>query len=590
MPVNHTVAPARGLMRALTAALTLAAIAVAIAGCGSSETNGTNADPATVVPATASLYAGAIVRPDGPLKASARAAGQALTHQANPYLRLLGALQTPSSPALDYKDDVEPWLGPNAGAFLNTASGSGEADIDRLLSLLQQGLLGGSSKTSTFPYGATGVQGAIVLDTSDSEEAGSFLDSQAKHAGAHASAYRGVSFQVTSGGVALGVVGHFAVIGSESGLHGVIDTTKGGPALVHATAYSKLLASAPSGVLAHVYSNVAGPSPGARAPEPRGAAGLLSLLAGNRPVNVSLVPSANSIALDADALSSGSAPESGGLLSASAEASRALGELPGESWFAVGLANAGTTLGADTQGLEGLASLGDSLTGSGSAEASSSATLSVNGLLEGFLAPLRALGSGGAEAKRDFASWMGSAGIFASGSGLLELQGGVVIASKDPARSRAAVSKLSAKLRERGGSVEKASVPGTEAAAEARISGLPVVLFIAAGRAANGQSKFVMGLGEESVKTALNPSSTLSGSAAYGTASAALGEGIQPSLTIDFPTLLSLLEGVGLNEDPTISPFVPYLRSLTTLAGGGKNLGEDIERFRLVLTLVPASG
>ncbi len=588
MPVNHTAAPARGPMRALAAALTLVAIAYVIGGCGSSKSNGTNADPATAVPATASLYAGAVVRPDEPLKASARAAGQALTHQANPYLRLLGALQTPGSPTLDYKRDVEPWLGPNAGAFLTAASGSGEADVERLLSLLQQGLLGGPSTASKFPFGTSGVQGAIVLDTSDSEKAGSFLDSQAKHAGAHASSYRGISYQATSGGVALGLVGHFAVIGSETGLRGVIDTTQGGPALVHATAYSKLLGAAPPSVLAHVYSNTAGPSPGAHGSAAHGSAGLLSLLSGNRPVNISLVPSAGSIAIDADTLSPAAAPATDGLLSSGAGASQALGELPGESWFAAGIADAGATLGANAQGLQSLASLGGSLTGSGAESESPSATLSVKGLFEGFLAPLRALGSPSAEAKRDFASWMGSAGIFASGSALLELQGGVVIASKDPARSRAAVGKLAAKLREDGGSVEKASVPGTEAAVEAKITGLPVVLYIAAGRAANGQSKFVMGLGETSVTTALNPSSTLSSSASYGTASAALGEGIQPSLTVDFPTLLSLLEGVGLNEDPTIAPFVPYLRSVTTLAGGGKSLGEGIERFRLVFTLVPS--
>src|SRR4029077_1686136 len=174
----------------------------------------------------------------------------------------------------------------------------------------------------------------------------------------------------------------------------------------------------------------------------------------------------------------------------------------------------------------------------------SSGTLSVKGLLEGFLVPLRALGSGSAEAKRDFASWMGSAGIFASGSALLELQGGVVIASTDPAPSRAAVGKLAAQRREHGGAVKTASIPGTEAAAEARLRGLPVVLYIAAGRASSGQSKFVMGLGESSVTTALNPPSTLSGAPSYGTAAAALDEGIQPSLMVEFPTLLSLLEGV----------------------------------------------
>src|SRR4029077_20456368 len=119
-------------------------------------------------------------------------------------------------------------------------------------------------------FGAGGVQGAIVLDTSDSAKAGSFLDSQAKHAGARANSYRGVSYRATSSGVAFGVVAHFAVIGSETGLQDVIDTTRGGPALAHATPYSKLLASAPSGRPAHRDSNTpgAGPDGGRRARVP----------------------------------------------------------------------------------------------------------------------------------------------------------------------------------------------------------------------------------------------------------------------------------------------------------------------------------
>jgi hypothetical protein len=119
---------------------------------------------------------------------------------------------------------------------------------------------------------------------------------------------------------------------------------------------------------------------------------------------------------------------------------------------------------------------------------------------------------------------------------------------------------------------------------------LPVTLVIADGRAANGHAKFVMGLGESSITDALNPSSTMSGGSAYGSAQTALGEGIQPSVTVNFATLLSLLEGVGLSEDPTVSKFVPYLRASTALAGGGKNLGGGMERLRFVLGLQPSSG
>ena len=180
---------------------------------------------------------------------------------------------------------------------------------------------------------------------------------------------------------------------------------------------------------------------------------------------------------------------------------------------------------------------------------------------------------------------MGSAGMFASGSGLLELRGGIVIGSKNPALSRAAVAKLAAKLRESGGSVQAVSIAGTDASVAARLSGLPVVLDIADGRDASGHAKFVIGLGEPSIAAALNPSSTLAGAASRAAASASLGEGIQPSVTLDFPTLVGLLESVGLSEDPSVSPFVPYLRSLTTLAGGGKSVGAGVERFRLVVGL-----
>jgi hypothetical protein len=95
----------------------------------------------------------------------------------------------------------------------------------------------------------------------------------------------------------------------------------------------------------------------------------------------------------------------------------------------------------------------------------------------------------------------------------------------------------------------------------------------------------VIGLGEASVQAALKPSSTLSSAASASVAASTLGEGARPSVIIEFAPLLSLLEGVGLSEDPSIAKVVPYLRSLTTLSGGGKSFGGGIERFRLVAGL-----
>jgi len=592
MPPTPSLArrPARPGWRALVA-LSLVAASLASVGCGSSGSSGSSADPANAVPASAPLYIGAIVRPEGSLQAAARSAGQTLTHQADPYLRLLAALQTPGSGTLDFKRDVAPWLGPRAGAFLSTPTADkSEEALNKLLALLQQGLLGRSSSGAAFPFAAHAVEGAIVLDTRDTAKARSFLKALAARAGAQAKSYRGVSYQATSSGIAFGVAARLAVIGTETALHAVIDTTSGGPSLARAASYARLLAAAPQGALAHVYVDpaaLAGPR-GSKAPS---SASAFSLLAGNRPVNVSLVPSKTSIALDADALASTGAPGgagAGGLLASSAQAAVALGELPGESWLAAGLGEVGATLRSGGAGaLQGIAALGQQLTGAGAGEQAGG--ISVGGLLGGILAPLRALGSESASARSELTSWMGSAGLFASGSGLLELQAGIAIESKDRSLSKAAVAKVGAMLRQGGGSVQSATIPGADAAISARVSGLPVVLYIANGIDAAGKTKFVIGVGEASVQAALNPSSTLSGTAAYGTASAALG-GARPSVIVDFPTLLGLLEGVGLSEDPTIAPFVPYLRSLTTLSGGASTVGDGVERFRLVLGLQQQNG
>ncbi len=570
-------------MLACTALLALCGCA--LAGCGSSSTPGTAADPATAVPAAAVLYAGATVRPTGTLETNALAAGKALSHQADPYARLVGALQTPGSATLDFQRDLAPWLGAQAGVFLTSLS-----NARALPGQLAQGLLGGSS-SGAFAFGAGRAQGAIVLDTSDAAKASSFLTTQAAKAGAHATSYRRVRYEVNSEGVAFGLVDRFAVIGSESGLRDVIETTHGAGALSATSAYAKLLAAAPADLLAHVYSNPAGAAQAAATQAgagKEGAAGLVRLLAGTRQANISLVPDASSLTLDADTLGAGSsAGGAAGLLASDPEGAEALNELPGESWLAIGLGHVGTTLGEDAQGLQTLSSLPSTLAG-GPPEGS--AGLTITGLIQGLVTPLRLMGAPSAQARSQFASWMGSAGIFASGASLLELKAAVTITSKNAARSRAAVGELGTLLSKGGGSVSPVRIPGTEAAIGARITGLPVVLDIAAGRDAAGQAKFVLGVGEGSVRTALDPPSTMSAAGARSAAAASLGEGIQPSLIVDFPTFLGLLEGVGLIEAPSIAKFVPYLRSLTTLAGGGHELGGGVQRLRLVLGLVPAGG
>jgi hypothetical protein len=582
--------PARSLG---ATSLLLAALTAALAGCGSSAPSGTSADPAGAAPSSTLVYIGAVVRPDGSLKTGALADGRTLTGQKNPYTHLLGALQTPGSPTLDFSHDVAPWLGPNAGLFF-TSVGSSEA----ITSAFRQTLTTGG--TVQWPFSAKGAQGAIVLDTSNLADAKTFVANAAAHANAHATSYKGVAYQASAGGDAsFAVVDRYVVLGTETGVRDVIETTQTGSSLKSYATYSQLQAVAPAGALAHVYGNPAALN-GAHAAGAHASASAhelpppLGMFSGTRPLNISLVPSSSTLALDADIgppPAGATGTQSGGLVEAAAAGNQALGELPGESWLAAGLSNTGGTVGGNLHGIRELLSLVGTLGSSGAGEgaAAPQAAISVPGLLEGLLTPLNALDANTPQARHDFLSWMGDAGVFASGASILELKGGVSIDSTDPAASRAAVGSLATALRKAGAEATPVTIPGTEAAIEAKITGLPVTLVIADGRSSDGHAKFVLGLGEPSVQDALNPPSTMSSAASYSAAQTALGEGIQPSVTVSFPKLVSLLEGVGLSEAPPVSTFLPYLRASTTLAGGGKGLGGGIERLRLVLGLQPPS-
>jgi hypothetical protein len=558
----------------------------AAAGCGSSSSSGTSADPATVIPASAVLYAGATVRPEGALQAAAAADGRALAHEADPYLHLVAELQTPGSPSLQYARDVEPWLGPHAGLFLSSVTGTTSKQLTALLPTLLGSLTGAGTTGSSWPFSTAGLQGAVVLDTSDLGRARTFLSTQAAHAGATASTYRGVALRETSSGVAFASVDRFAVIGSGPAVKAVIDTALGGAALDRSSSYRSLLASAPAGALGHVFE-----ASGAFGSHPEGMAAFLGVLGGGGDTNVSIVPSASSLEVDVDGAASGqSASAARGLLYSGQEAAQALGELPGESWLALGLGNVGPTLAADVKGLEGLSALGSSLGATKQSSEESSSTgaisikgLSVQGLLKGLLTPLEVMGADTPMAKRVFTSWMGPTGIFAGGSGLLELEGGVVIDSKNAAASKAAVAALAAGLQKAGASVQTLRAAGTEASVTASINGLPLLLVIAAGRDSAGQAKFVIGLGSSSVSAALDPANTLAGSSAAQSATKALG-GARPGLIVSVPTVLELLEGAGLAEDPTISKLVPALRSVMTVSGGDQTVGA-IRRFKLLIGL-----
>jgi hypothetical protein len=536
----------------------LAALA-ALAGCGSSGSG--NADPATVVPVSAPLYASFAVKPSGGSKGDAEVAAKKLTHLAEPYGSLIQALLSSEGAQLKFKQDIEPWVGDEASVFVTALNMSAlPQGASSAQSLLEGGLTSSISSALGAAGFGKGAQGAIVLATSDVGSARSFLQRRAHEQGAHAASYRGVTYELTTNGVAEGIVKDFAVIGSETGMKSVIDTSLGGPAITTAPGY----ATPPKDAIASAYAKpeeLTKAVHGSAGAAGQGVALLGQLFAGATWASLSVTAGANSISIQGEVQSaSGTTPLFG------AEGAQALGALPGTSWLAAGVGDTGANLPRALALLQGVASLGSSTV------FSSFGGQSIEKLFT-------ALDSPKAKLQQDFGSWTGAGGMFISGSGLFNLQAGLVIASKDPAASREAVAKLGALMKGAGATVANTSIAGTDAAISVKLQGFPAVIFVA-----DGGGKFVLGLGQQSVQGALTPSSTLSTSPAYTTATSTLGGEIEPSLIVEFPTLLGFLEGVGLAQSESLAKIVPYLKSLGTLTAGATSEG-GVQRFRLVLGL-----
>jgi hypothetical protein len=578
------------------AALLMTVAAAALAGCGSSSSPGTSASPATVTPASTPLYVDAVVRPEGSLKTDATSAGSTLTGRQKPFEGLLKLLAGPTGKTPSYSKEVEPWLGPHAGVFLSAV------DLARA-----QGLLGGELLKKTLSEGLTGVeaallgqgglsaalsssgaQGALVLNTTNVDAARSFLEAQAHSAGAHSESYRGVTYQVSPNGVAEGVVHRFAVIGSEAGLKSVIDTAAGGPSLAEAAPYTKLTSTAESGALANAYFSPEELAHSAKAAgsseEGSSILPLVEGLLGNPgQLYLSVIPSADSVAIDFDTLPPASSTSSGSNSGASTHSASAssstsgaqvLRGLPGSAWLAIGFGDLGKTFAGNTQGLHALASLASGV---------SLGSISLG-------AAFAPLSSHALNVQRDLLSWMGATGVYVSGSSVLSLQAAIIIDSKNPARSREAVDKLAQAYREAGGQTSPTSVPGTETAVTVKLPNFPLALTLA-----YGQGKFVAGIGPSSIQEALNPQSTLAGSSSYTAAASALGQGIQPSALVEVHTLSGLIESLGLNQTPGFSGFASAVAPLSAIAvGGGESLPSGVTRARVVLGLQapeqPASG
>jgi hypothetical protein len=588
---------------ARAAVCALAALALSAAGCGSSSPQAP--DPATVIPSSAPVYISADVRPEGTAKTDAETDAQTLTHKSKPFAQLLQALSLRGSSTPVTAAEVTPWLGERAGVFLthivlpalhapSTLAGMLEYALSgRLLASMTPAvpIAGGAGSGSTL-YSQS--EGAVVVDTTNAAKARAFLNAQSAGAGTRSATYKGVALAVTQNGRAGALVGSFLVIGSEKALEEVIDTADGAASVVHLSAYTSLRESAAPGALMDVYVKpeglravVAGSGPGAGAASSDSArqlAGALRALAPSGDLYVSVTPQARQVRLDIDSTSGTSAqPPTANGNEQIAAAEQLMQALPEGSWLSASTQDLGTTA---AKALTLLSSLRTTPAAAGAAGGGLGHLLG-NGTL-GSVAPtvlpaleriLDALKTNSARLKDQALGELGPSALFVSGTSLPEFDAGFVITPKSPATARMEVADLPSLLAGSGVAVAPTMLPGTEAADSVTVTGLPIPVQVAA-----AQGKLVVALGLSAIEDTLTPSATLGSSSAYQTAVTALGEGMRPSLLVDFPPLVSLIATIGLGENHTIAKITPYLKSVSTLTVGTKSLG-TVTRTRVLLGL-----
>ena len=467
--------PSRRRLPAVLAALVTAAGAVA--GCAGLSGAGSGSDPAAAVPASAPVYAEAVVAGAGKEQQDAQAALGKILGTTDPQGQVVALFD---QGGVQFARDIQPWLGDRVGAAALTLGKKGDKIV---------------VAASRDDAAATAALGRILP-------------------GASERSYRGVSYRVaTKDGrpLAAGVVGDAVVFGSENGLKAAVDASKGS-SLAEGDQLKQARSTVRQERSGFLYVDVAGFLRQALGASGGGAAQLAPFV---DPVAQAL-PKTFAAALDAEpglVRVDSAAFGNGGGARAAGSGADALAGLPGDAWLGLGVGELGQTV----NGFIDRVSAGSGLAGVG---------------LQALLG--QAQQSLGLDIRRDLLGWMGDAGVFVAGSSADNARAALVIASKDPAATQRAVRALET-LARRSGDVSTLHATGVDVGfAVKRPGGKEDLLVAAAG------DRFVVAGGRRALDEALSPGSRLGDAPAFRDAAAKLSAGVRPSYFVDVRKLSGL--------------------------------------------------
>jgi hypothetical protein len=488
-------------------------------GCGGGDSSSSSTDvgPAAAVPANAALYIEGNVKPTGQAQTDVNQALGKVLNTPDPGGKIVSLIEKQSKSdghPINYQSDVAPWLGQDVGFFFTDLTGNAQ-------------------------------KGAAVIETTNPAAALAFAR---KASGTTATSpapatYNGASYQSdpTQQGQVFGTVGDLLVTGDLEGFKAAVDAQKG-DSLGDDNDFKDSLDQLPSDRLGTLYT-VPKTLLTSLGPEQFDAnsQALLQKSAGeslDKPVAGALTASANSFDLNFIGGDNGvETPESS-----------LVGDVPGDSWLALGLGNLGDTA---KRTIEQLKDSGIPNFAQGLAQVEQATGASVDQLT-------------GA---------LGDAAVYVRGRTEPTLNGALIIQTKDPQLTSRLLSQLQTLVQlGSGGGVKplKLSGGGTGFQINDPSQAPQPVEFAQQG------DKFVIGYGANSVQQTLAPAQKLSDSPTFSFARSQVSD-LGTDFFLDLPTVFRLAESQGAKSDPGYAQAKPYIDALSYLVTGSGTKGDQAE-------------
>jgi hypothetical protein len=289
-----------------------------VAGCGGSSSS-SSGDPAQVAPKGVPVFIEATIQPQGTLKEDV----ESLAKQVGG-IDDLGELivseaekaANSSGEPLDFEKEIQPWLGEQAGMYLESYDGDEFNGYGVAIEVTD-----------------SGAAEEFVKDHSKSEDGEEFEEGS----------YEGVDYVLNKGEeTVVGVFDDFLVVGEDLKSFKAMVGASGGESLAEDANYEDATTSTPDGSIANVYVDVGGlieESGGAIDPEAKNFLDTVGIKPEEATALASVLPGSDQLEIDVTSNLGGENPPSG-------DASKLLGELPAGSVAAIASAEFGKRFGA----------------------------------------------------------------------------------------------------------------------------------------------------------------------------------------------------------------------------------------------------